>query len=149
MPNSPPISDAEWEVMKVIWDAPGPLTAGEVVQRLESSTRWAPRTIKTLLARLVQKGAVRTDPAPGAARAFLYRAAVSREAASRQETRSFLSRVFDGAVAPALLHFLSGAKLTPAEIDELKDVLEREAAAGAAETKGRSRKATAGKGRAS
>jgi BlaI family penicillinase repressor len=131
MPKAPPISDAEWEVMKAIWDAPPPgeLTAGEVVQRLEASgTRWKPRTIKTLLARLVRKGAVRAHDDPGA-RGYLYRAAVTREACSRHEIRSFLSRVFDGAVAPAMLHFLEGAKLSRAEIDELRKLLDREARA--------------------
>ena len=66
--ESPPISDAEWEVMKSVWDH-GPLTAGEVVSRLEAQTRWHPRTIKTLLARLVKKGAVKAEPMAGATRA--------------------------------------------------------------------------------
>jgi BlaI family penicillinase repressor len=135
MPSSKPpqISDAEWEVMKVIWEAPagggGALTAGEVVQRLETGgTRWKPRTIKTLLARLVQKGAVRADPDPDATRTFRYRAAVSRDACIRSESRWFLSRVFDGAVAPALLHFLQSARLSKEEIRQLQDLLDREAA---------------------
>jgi BlaI family penicillinase repressor len=133
MPNKPPpqISDAEWEVMKVIWDVSGSLTASEVVGRLEAGgTRWKPRTIKTLLARLVQKGAVRADPgADAAGRTFRYRAAVSRDACVRSESRWFLSRVFDGAVAPALLHFLQSGKLSQEEIRQLKDLLDREAAA--------------------
>jgi BlaI family penicillinase repressor len=121
--------------MKVIWETPpsssGGLTAGEVVQQLEASgTRWKPRTIKTLLARLVQKGAVRADPGTDAAgRSFRYRAAVSRDACVRSESRWFLSRVFDGAVAPALLHFLQSAKLSQEEIRQLKDLLDREAVA--------------------
>src|SRR3954469_21191090 len=109
MPDTvPQISDAEWEVMKVVWEAgdagpPAALTAGEVVQRMGGAgARWRPRTIKTLLSRLVQKGAVRVDAEPGAARVYRYRAAVSRDACVRQESRSFLRRVFDGDVAPAL-----------------------------------------------
>ena len=124
MPNAPQISDAEWEVMKTVWEA-GPLTAGEVVRRLEAGTRWKPRTIKTLLARLVRKGAVRVEAVEGSPRTYLYRAAVSRDACARQETRSFLSRVFDGDLAPALLHFLHGASLSKDEIDQLKRILDR------------------------
>src|SRR5947207_9335279 len=98
MSNFPQISDAEWDVMKVVWDH-GPLTAGEVVRHLAAERRWSPRTIKTLLSRLVKKGAaeVRTEEADaggGAGRRFLYRARVSREACVRRESRSFLSRVF-------------------------------------------------------
>src|SRR6476661_8368232 len=118
MPNFPQISDAEWDVMKVVWDH-GPLTAGEVVRHLAAERRWSPRTVKTLLSRLVKKGAaeVRTEDADtasggagggaGGGRRFLYRARVSREACVRRESRSFLSRVFDGAAAPAVLHLLS------------------------------------------
>ena len=53
----PAISDAEWDVMKVVWDH-GPLTSGDVVKRLADEKDWKPRTVKTLLSRLVQKGAV-------------------------------------------------------------------------------------------
>ena len=127
MQKAPQISDAEWEVMKSVWDH-GPLTAGDVVTRLERQTRWHPRTIKTLLARLVRKGAVKTEPMEGAARAYRYRAAVTREACARLESRSFLSRVFDGDVTPALLHLLKNADLSQADIDELKRILNDSAA---------------------
>src|SRR3954453_22745272 len=99
MPNLPQISDAEWDVMKVVWDH-GPLTAGEVVRHLAAERRWSPRTVKTLLSRLVKKGAaeVRTEETDtgrggGSGRRFLYRARVSREACVRRESRLFLSRV--------------------------------------------------------
>lgn len=129
MSKVPQISDAEWEVMKSVWDH-GPLTAGEVVNRLEAQTRWHPRTIKTLLARLVRKGAVKAEPLPGAARAFQYRAAVTRDACAKVESRSFLARVFDGDVAPALLHLLKSADLSSAEIDQLKRMLDASARPG-------------------
>jgi BlaI family penicillinase repressor len=123
MSKAPQISEAEWEVMKSVWDH-GPLTAGDVVARLEAETHWHPRTIKTLLARLVRKGAVKAEPLAGAARAFEYRAAVTREACARIESRSFLSRVFDGDVAPALLHLLKTADLSSTEIEQLKRILD-------------------------
>ena len=142
MPKPPPvpqISDAEWEVMKVVWDH-GPLTAGDVVRQLgdvpvgHPARGWRPRTVKTLLARLVRKKAVAAreeggagEPADVRAKRFLYRAAVGREQCVRQETRSFLARVFNGSVAPALLHFLEDARLTPDEIEQLRQTLRREA----------------------
>lgn len=128
MPDAPQISDAEWEVMKMIWDGGGALTAGEVVQRMEAAgSTWRPRTIKTLLARLVQKGAVRAEPDAETPRTFRYRAGVSREACVRQESRSFLARVFDGDVAPALLHFVKASNLSRDEINRLKQILDDEA----------------------
>jgi BlaI family penicillinase repressor len=122
MTSLPQISDAEWEVMKVVWDA-GPLAAGEVVRRLESENNWRPRTIKTLLGRLVRKNAIAVQIDD---RRYLYRAKISREACRREESKSFLSRVFDGAVAPALVHFIKDANLSAHEIDELKRILDQE-----------------------
>ena len=121
--TAPDISDAEWDVMKVVWDH-GPLTSGEVVRRLADEKHWKPRTVKTLLSRLVQKGAVAAAAADGK---FLYSAKVTRDALARRETRTFLARVFDGAVAPALVHFIQDADLSPKEIAELKKILDREA----------------------
>lgn len=148
-PRVPQISDAEWEVMKVVWDH-GPLTAGDVVRRLADvpaghpARAWRPRTVKTLLARLVRKAAVAAraeggDDA-GEAKRYLYRARVARDQVVRQESRSFLARVFDGSVAPALLHFLEDARLTPDEIDQLRQTLLREGGGAADEADDRTKK---------
>jgi BlaI family penicillinase repressor len=120
----PAISDAEWDVMKVVWDH-GPLTSGDVVKRLAEEKHWKPRTVKTLLSRLVQKGAVAVAEDEGGR--FLYSAKVARELLARREAKSFLARVFDGAVAPALVHLIQESELSQEQIRELKKILEREA----------------------
>lgn len=111
--------------MKALWAAGGPLTAGGVVRELEGrETGWRPRTIKTLLARLVRKGAVASGRVEGASPpAFHYRARVTLEACARREGRSFLRRVYDGALAPALLHFLDGADLSAEDVRRLRRLL--------------------------
>lgn len=122
MGAAPQISDSEWDVMKVVWEH-GPLTSGEVVRRMEEcGTHWAPRTTKTLLGRLVKKGAVGTAEEEGR---VLYKAKMTRDACIRRESRSFLARVFNGAVTPALVHFLEEAKLSQKEVAELRKILER------------------------
>ena len=123
MAKVPQISDAEWEVMKAVWEG-GRLSAGEVVERVAAARKWKPRTIKTLLQRLVKKGAVTAEVER---RRYIYRARVARDAVVKREARSFLSRVFDGAAAPAIVHFLEQADLTPDEIRSLRDTLDREA----------------------
>lgn len=123
MAQAPQISDAEWEVMKALWDA-RPLTAGEVVDKVAAEQDWKPRTIKTLLNRLVQKGAVGVEID---GRRYLYRAKVTRDACVRRETRSFLSRVFNGSAAPAIVHFLEQGRLSAEEIRQLRDMLSQEA----------------------
>ena len=123
MPKLPQISDAEWDVMKVLWGQ-GQAGAQEVTEALAVERNWRPQTVKTLLNRLVKKGAVAYAEE---GRRFIYRPKVSRDAVVRAESRSFLARAFDGAVTPALVHFLRLGNLTPADIDELKKTLEREA----------------------
>ena len=120
MKKLPAISDAEWDVMKVVWDY-GPLASGEVVRHLADEKHWKPRTIKTLLARLVKKGAVAVKEDDGR---FLYFAKVARDACIRRESRSFISRVFNGDVAPALVHILLDARLSRDEIEQLQRILD-------------------------
>ena len=119
----PQISDAEWDVMKVVWDRQ-PVPASDVVERLAGERGWAPRTVKTMLNRLVAKGALAYEVD---GKRFLYRAIVNRDACVRHESRSFLSRVFGGAVTPAVVHFLEHSKLSAGEVEQLRQILEREA----------------------
>jgi BlaI family transcriptional regulator, penicillinase repressor len=121
-PKLPQISDAEWEVMKALWDK-GPMRSGELVRVVSVENSWHARTIKTLLMRLVRKGAVSTSLE---GKRHVYRARVAREACLKKESRSFISRVFDGAFTPALVHMIRQAKLSQQEIDQLKQVLEEE-----------------------
>ncbi len=123
MPSMPAITDAEWDVMKVLWDK-GEAGAQEVTQALVVERNWRPQTVKTLLNRLVKKGAVAYAEE---GRRFIYRPKVSRDAVIKAESRSFLSRVFDGAVTPALVHFLKLGNLSKEDIEELKKTLDREA----------------------
>lgn len=123
MPAVPPITDAEWDIMKVLWHL-GQAGAQEVTAALAIERNWRPQTVKTLLNRLVKKGAVAYVEE---GRRFIYRPRLSRDEVIKAESRSFLSRVFDGAVTPALVHFLKLGRLTPKDIEELKKTLDREA----------------------
>ncbi len=116
----PKISDAEWVVMKVAWEKP-PVTANQVVQALEHKMHWKPKTIHTLLARLVQKGALDCDKSD---REYLFQPSVEAKDCLCAASRSFLSRFFDGQVAPFLACFLEHEKLSRKEIEELRRILE-------------------------
>jgi BlaI family penicillinase repressor len=122
MSKPPSISDAEWEVMNVLWSASGPLSASEVIERLPDRIDWNPRTVKTLLNRLIKKHALRFDRD---GKRYLYRPAVPRERCVRLESRSFLARVFGGSVGPMLAHFVTHAELSTKELAELQELLRR------------------------
>ncbi len=106
--------------MRVLWEE-HPLGAQEVVQRLDPTLSWSPRTVKTLLARLVRKRALAAE-AEGAR--YLYRPRVSRAACLAAASRSFLERVAGGSASPLLVHFLRESQLSPEEIAELRRILE-------------------------
>jgi BlaI family penicillinase repressor len=116
---TPRISESEWEVMKICW-AKTPVTAQEVIDALARQQAWHPRTVKTLLNRLVKKGALgfKKD-----GRAYLYEPLVTQHDCVTAESRSFLDRVFGGSLTPMLAHFVDSRKLSPAEIARLKSLL--------------------------
>ena len=110
----PKLSDKEWEILKPLWDK-GPMAARDIYREVPRTFGWAYKTVKTMLSRLVKKGAITYDQVGNS---YLYRAAYSREQMTRAATRSFVQRVFDGALNPFLAYFAEGA--TPEEVKRLK-----------------------------
>jgi len=120
MNKLPKISDAEWKVMKVLWKK-APLTAGEIVDALRPSTNWSPKTIHTLISRLVNKRAVEVNKTTPL---HQYVPLVSEEECTLKETESFLKKVYDGSLHLLVANFIKEEKLSPEELDELKKMLE-------------------------
>jgi BlaI family penicillinase repressor len=116
------ISDAEWQVMNVIWNGQ-PLTSQDVIAALAHESDWAAATVKTMLHRLVKKGVLAFEEQGNR---YVYRARIKRSACVKDASRSFLDRVFGGAAAPLLAHFMRNAKLTPTEIAELRRMLDEQ-----------------------
>jgi BlaI family penicillinase repressor len=117
----PQISDAEWVVMKPIWEQ-GPLTTNQVVQALGTTTHWKPKTIHTLLSRLAQKKALAVEKK---GREYLFRPLFTADECEHAVSRSFLSRFFGGELAPFLARFVEKEKLSSQEIQELKRILDQ------------------------
>ena len=113
------ISDAESRVLAVLWRE-GPSTSDRVISAL-AEENWQVSTIKTLLARLVKKRAIR---AKKEGRRFVYAAALTREQWVTSESEGLLSRVFGGRVAPLVRHFSQHRRLSKADIAELKRLIE-------------------------
>lgn len=115
------ISDAESQVMEVLWRAPAPLLAEQVVAALSDSQRWQAVTVKTLLNRLLKKGAI---AAQKDGRRFLYHAVLQRDEWVARESEGLLQRLFGGRIAPLVAHFGSQRKLSPADIQELRKLID-------------------------
>ena len=115
------ISGAESTVMEVLWQR-SPLGADEVVAALSGEQAWQEATIKTLLNRLLKKGAISAE-AEG--RRYRYSPVLTREAWLTQTSRGFLDRLFGGRVAPLVAHFGEQKALTRKDIAELRALLEK------------------------
>ena len=114
--DTSPVSEAEATVMEVLWQA-SPRSAEEVIAALADRTGWAEPTIKTLLNRLLNKGAISAERD---GRRYLYSPVLRREAWVQQQSEGLLARLFGGRVAPLVAHFSERGQLSAADIAELK-----------------------------
>ena len=114
------ISESEWRVMKIIWND-CPQTLPEILDRLKE-TRWSKTTIQTYLARLVKKGALSTKRQ---GKGYLYYPAVSESDCQLAESRSFLSRVYDGSLSRMVMGFVKSGELSQEELNELKSLIDQ------------------------
>ena len=121
MANRPEISEAEYQVMKVIWSAGVPISTNEVVEKLETSTAWKPKTIHTLLSRLVKKGALQYEKD---SRVFVYTPLVKESEILSIENDNFLNRFYDGALNSMVVNLLEQDKLSDDDIARLKNILD-------------------------
>lgn len=118
------ISEAESRVMQVLWKR-APLSADDIIQALAEHTQWQDKTVKTLLNRLLRKGAIRAERD---GRRYLYTPLLQRKDWQAEESRSLLDRAFDGRLAPMLAHFTRHEKLSSKDLRELRklvDAIER------------------------
>lgn len=120
MPNPvPAISEAESRVMEVLWRK-APQTSEDIVAAVQQGSDWHEKTIRTLLGRLLGKGAVSAEKD---GRRYLYAPVLSREQWQSQESRSLLDRVFGGRLGPLLAHFSEHEKLGAKDVAELRKLL--------------------------
>lgn len=121
MPNPPPISDAELEVLKVLWEH-GQMTVREVEKQLRrQKKRWAYTTILTLLSRLREKGYVEADRSSPA---HIFRAAVSRQQLLEHGLVELADRICDGTASPLVHALVNAQRLSPADIAHLRKLLD-------------------------
>lgn len=117
--NIPSISESEWEIMNVLWDK-APQTANDIILSLQESTDWKPKTIRTLLDRLVQKDVVGVNKDQ---RVYTFYPLYSQEECQRAETESFIKRIYGGTMKSMLVQFIHEDTLSDDDINELRTIL--------------------------
>ncbi|UNK16011.1 BlaI/MecI/CopY family transcriptional regulator [Paenibacillus sp. N3/727] len=119
MNQIPAVTDAELEIMRVLWVNPDCPSSG-VVRQMAEKMGWSPNTTRTLLNRLVQKEAVGAKLEKGSKRTQLFYPIISEQEYLRSETTSFMKKLYGGALKPMLANFLEDKKLNAQEIEDLK-----------------------------
>jgi Predicted transcriptional regulator len=115
------ISESEWKVMKILWDKPN-LTLHGISSRLED-TGWSYTTIRTLVTRLMEKGAISADKK--ATNNFIYYPVISENECKNKEVNRLLSRVFDGSVSMLVSTLTKDSNLTEEEQKKLMSIIEK------------------------
>ena len=115
------ITESEWQVMKAIWEEP-PRTLQDILARLKQ-TEWSTTTIQTYLSRLVKKGALKTERQ---GKGYLYYPAVSENVCQIAESKTFLSKVYDGSLSNMVMGFVQSGNLSKEELLELKKLIEEQ-----------------------
>ena len=121
MSDLPQISEAEYEVMKIVWKHAS-INTNEITEKLLQSTNWSPKTIQTLIKRLVTKGALTYEKQ---SRVFVYTPLVKESEYICQESNSFLNRYYDGDITAMLFAYIENDKLTEPEIETLRSLLSK------------------------
>lgn len=117
----PQISEAEFEVMKVVWKH-FPISTNEITEKLIKTTPWSPKTIQTLIKRLVTKGALTYEKQ---SRVFVYTPLVEEIEYINHESNSFLKRYYDGDITTMLSAYIENDRLSETEIDTLRSLLSK------------------------
>lgn len=114
------ISDAEWIVIKELWEQPM-LTSTNIIEKLSATTDWKPKTIHSLINRLVKKGAIGINKDDAQ---FKFYPLVKKEACVMEETKSFIKKVYDGSVNLMVSNFIKSGEISEKEIEDLRKLLD-------------------------
>ncbi|MEG0855923.1 MAG: BlaI/MecI/CopY family transcriptional regulator [Terrisporobacter sp.] len=117
------ISESELEVMKVLWKIEK-ATSSQIVDLLKDKSDWKPKTIQTLITRLVSKDIVSVDKSNK--KSYIYSPNISEEEYKNSASKSFLEKLYSGSINKMVLSFIKDKKLSKGEIEELKDMLRDE-----------------------
>ena len=120
MKEIPRIAETEWKVMKIIW-SDAPVTANNVIEKLSGDVSWKPKTVKTLINRLLNKNIISYEKE---GRIYKYYPIFTEEQCVKIERNSFLDRIYNGGFKEMLLNFIEDENLSTEDIEDLKQILD-------------------------
>ena len=117
--KEPRISDAELQLLQLLWEE-SPLGASEIAERVPPGRNWSITTVKTLLSRLVAKGAIEAERD---GRRFRYRPVVAHETIATRQAGGLIDRLFGGRVSPLVAQLAEQREIDPEDLEELEALI--------------------------
>ncbi len=115
------LPDAEFEIMRIVWQNDPPMSTNQIIARLDPQKAWKPQTVLTLLVRLIEKGFLNSEKA---GKERIYSPSVSRDDYLRAETGSFFDRLHGSSIYSLISALYDGDKLSESEIADLRKWLD-------------------------
>ncbi len=123
MKNMIQISESELEVMKILWNIKSG-TSSQIIEKLSITTDWKPKTIQTLITRLVAKGALKVDKSNK--KSYIYSPNISENEYKNLASSSFLEKLYNGSINMMVASFIKNKKMSKDDIEELKNLLDED-----------------------
>ena len=114
------VTESEYELMKILWQSEKPMSLGEILKSLSEENKWTRNTVGTLLVRLCEKGAVAYDKK---GKSYLYYAVLQQKDYSMNETKSFLSKLYNGSIGNLVASLYENKEISQDEIDSLRKII--------------------------
>lgn len=114
------VTESEYELMKILWQSEKPMSLGEILKSLSEENKWTRNTVGTLLVRLCEKGAVAYDKK---GKSYLYYAVLQQKDYSMNETKSFLSKLYNGSIGNLVASLYENKEISQEEIDSLRKII--------------------------
>lgn len=115
------VTESEYEIMKILWEAKAPRTLGEILDKLDG--KWVRNTVGTMLVRLCEKGVVAYRQK---GKSYLYYAVLKEKEYNMTETKSFLSKLYDGSVGNLVASLFENKQISEEEIEDLRKLINTE-----------------------
>ena len=114
------VTESEYELMKILWQSEKPMSLGEILKSLSEENKWTRNTVGTLLVRLCEKGAVAYDKK---GKSYLYYAVLQQKDYNISETKSFLSKLYNGSIGNLVALLYENKEISQEEIDSLRKII--------------------------
>lgn len=115
------ITEAEWIIVEILWEK-SQQSANDIIKALSDKTDWNPKTIRTLIKRLVDKRVIETDTS---IRPYQFTSLVSKQDCLHEKSKDFVNRIYHGSLSLMVSNFIKNEKLSPDEIKKLRNILDK------------------------